>query len=408
MKSQNPAFVLSLLAWLASLVPAAWAQTILNPSFELDHYYVSPGYASVNGGVITGWAISDATRIGLNLGGTNSPGLFADNGAIPDGTNVAFIQSSGTTNTLSTTITGLIPGVAYQVGFRANCRSGYSQPGAESSLNGGAFVPFTCYPAVGGSHPYYTNSAVFIATGGTAVLAVRNYVASPHDGTLLVDDFSIQNLLLVTTTNESGPGSLRQIVLDAAALGSAGPITFTSALSGQTILLTNGPIVLSNNITINASALANGIQIDGNGQSRIIQVNGNTTVVLNSLTLINGAVAGANGGTFENGGDGTGGGIYNAGTLTVNNSPLANNSGTGGRGAHGAGPGSGGGIYNAGTLTVNNSTLANNSGNGGGDAGGNGLGYGGSGYGGGIYNVGTLTVNNSTFANNSVTGQNGG
>jgi len=234
-------------------------------------------------------------------------------------------------------------------------------------------------------------------------------------------------------------------VLDAAAFGSAGPITFTSALSGQTILLTNGPIVLSNNVTINASALANGIQINGNGQSRIFQVNGNTTVVLNSLILANGAAAGANGGTFENGGDGTGGGIYNAGTLTVNNctlannsavggtggtlatggngsgggiynagtltvnnSTLANNSGTGGRGADGAGPGSGGGIYNAGTLTVNNSTLANNSGNGGGDAGGNGLGYGGSGYGGGIYNVGTLTVNNSTFANNSVTGQNGG
>ena len=47
-----------------------------------------------------------------------------------------------------------------------------------------------------------------------------------------------------------------------------------------------------------------------------------------------------------------GGGIYNTGTLTVQNSTLSGNT-TGGNG-------SGGGIYNTGTLTVQNSTLSGN------------------------------------------------
>ena len=67
-----------------------------------------------------------------------------------------------------------------------------------------------------------------------------------------------------------------------------------------------------------------------------------------------------------------GGGIYNAGTLTVTNSTIDNNS---------VYIGGGGGIYNAGTLTVTNSTIGNN-------------------FNGGIYNAGTLTVTNSTIDNN--------
>ncbi len=61
------------------------APTIPNPSFETDHYTLSPGYASGNGGTITGWTISNPGSIGLNINGMINPGLFADNGLIPDG-----------------------------------------------------------------------------------------------------------------------------------------------------------------------------------------------------------------------------------------------------------------------------------------------------------------------------------
>ena len=90
-------------------------------------------------------------------------------------------------------------------------------------------------------------------------------------------------------------------------------------------------------------------------------------MVLNDLTVSNGYL-------------GSGGGIFNYGTLTVSNCTLTNNL------AHTYG----GGIFNGGTLAISNSTLASNSA---------------VVQGGGIFNnTGcTLTVSNSTFLNNAAT-----
>jgi hypothetical protein len=76
---------------------------------------------------------------------------------------------------------------------------------------------------------------------------------------------------------------------------------------------------------------------------------------------------------------GVGGGIANAGTLTVTNSTFSANSADFG--------GVGGGIANAGTLTVTNSTFSANSALGG--------------NGGGILNAGTLTLKNTIIANST-------
>ena len=86
---------------------------------------------SGNGGVITGWTIGDATRVGLNPSG-GSP--FADNGTIPAGTNVAFLQNSASA-TLSTTISGLTSGTEYRINFRANARSGQA-PALKVTVDG--------------------------------------------------------------------------------------------------------------------------------------------------------------------------------------------------------------------------------------------------------------------------------
>jgi hypothetical protein len=80
------------------------ARSIPNPTFEANTFLVAPGYISGNA-PITGWTGSPATRIGQNPAGI-SP--FYDNGLLPNGNKVAFIQSTGgATSTLSTTITGL-------------------------------------------------------------------------------------------------------------------------------------------------------------------------------------------------------------------------------------------------------------------------------------------------------------
>jgi hypothetical protein len=121
---------------------------------------------------------------------------------------------------------------------------------------------------------------------------------------------------------------------------------------------------------------------------------------------------------YGNGGSATGGGLYvNGGSLTLASSAIATNQATGGNGGFGAYNGAGGGLYNAGTLTVLGSTRSGNSAfNGGGIANvgtltvmgstlsGNSASYSGVafyGSGGGIWNYGTLTVSNSTLSSNS-------
>ncbi len=121
--------------------------------------------------------------------------------------------------------------------------------------------------------------------------------------------------ITVTSTSDNGAGSLRNAI---ASGGSGATINFTNTLSGQTILLTGGQIILSNNVTIDGSALTNRIQISGNASARIFQIGSGVTVVLNSLTLTNGNGAG----TVATG---TGGAIYNLGALTLTNCLLAGN-----------------------------------------------------------------------------------
>ncbi len=95
--------------------------------------------------------------------------------------------------------------------------------------------------------------------------------------------------IIVTTTADSGPNSLRAAVANAPY---GGIITFAPGLSGQTILLTSGEIVLTNTVTIDASALANGISIAGNPNDRIFEADNGVNVSLNALTITNGYVDG--------------------------------------------------------------------------------------------------------------------
>jgi microcystin-dependent protein len=169
---------------------AAPAETIANRSFEADLFTVAPGYATDNGGTISGWTFTG--RPGLNPAG-GSP--FANNGLTPDGTQVAFLQSvsggAGVTS-LSTTLTGLATGSSYGVKFRANSRDylgGVPQP--SWTIDGGTPVAFSASPFVGAGNPYYTVTGVFTASGPTATLLVRNLAFGDH--TLLVDDFRLSD-----------------------------------------------------------------------------------------------------------------------------------------------------------------------------------------------------------------------
>jgi len=176
---------------------------------------------------------------------------------------------------------------------------------------------------------------------------------------------------VVTNTADSGPGTLRSAITNAA---SGAVITFDPSLSGATITLSN-TLAINTNLTIDASALPGGLQINGNHAVQIFNVASNITVFLNSLTITGGA-------------DAVGGGIYNDGTVTLNQCTLSGNVAASFYGSPG-----GGGIFNYyGTLTMNQCTLSGN------DA----ISVDGSPGGGGIWNLyGTLTMNQCTLSGNS-------
>ena len=372
------------------------APTIPNPSFELNATPTNPpGYVSGNA-PITSWTTNDPARAGLNPGTTFSP--FADNSTIPNGARVAFVQSTGSTTTLSTIITGLTAGTWYRVQFRANSRSATSLVGAAYRINGGESMSFA---APAGS--YSTVNALFKATATSAALEISNTTSA--DSTLLVDNFTINAVtpIVVTSNADSGAGSLRAALATVASASGPSVITFAPALSGGTITLGSELTFSStHDVAIDASKQTAGLTLDGGpGTNRLLHVGFNTKLSITGVTFTGGGGTGT--------GSPSGGAMLNSpnATLTLKRCTLTGNSTTGGGGA----------ISNGGTLRLEQCTISGNSA----DASGGGISNGGDVFlthctisgntavsaGGGIYNSAVYsytTASASIIAGNTATG----
>ncbi len=162
----------------------------------------------------------------------------------------------------------------------------------------------------------------------------------------------IPTTVAVLNINDSGPGSLRQAVLDNNGLGGGNSITFSNTVTG-TITLLSGELAVTMPATVlgpGASALA----ISANHNGRVFDVLGGP-VKISGLTLRDGLTVGSPGLSGQIGYDGQGGGIFNQATLTLANCLVLSNSVVGGMGgaatsgsAGDGGKGLGGGVYNAG------------------------------------------------------------
>lgn len=171
-------------------------------------------------------------------------------------------------------------------------------------------------------------------------------------------------LQTVTNTNDSGTGSLRDVIANAA---SGDTIQFN--LPNPSTITLASTLTLANNLTIKGPGAAQ-LAISGNQSVQVFYINAGVTVAISGMTIEN-----ARNDQFY-----SGGGIGNHGTLTLSNSTVSNNSATQ--------LATGGGIYNdsGAILTIDNSTISNNHAD-----------Y----YGGGIFNYGTLTLIGSTLSGNS-------
>ncbi|MEN5313223.1 Ig-like domain-containing protein [Pseudomonas koreensis] len=186
-----------------------------------------------------------------------------------------------------------------------------------------------------------------------------------------------------TATNNlnTGVGSLR------AALASAQNGDIVTFSSGMTVQLTS-ELLINKNITVDGDLNNDGVAdvtLDGQYKTRVVEVTSGSTVTLDGLVITRGLVSG-NGGNGGYGATGAmGGGIFNAGILTLNNVSVTGNAAAGGGGGggvtganYGGGGGGGGGLGgqgggHGGTAGPGTGTLGGQAGSGG--VGGYGGGY---------------------------------
>lgn len=110
--------------------------------------------------------------------------------------------------------------------------------------------------------------------------------------------------VFVTNTNDSGPGSLRQLILGAPAGSDImfDPTVFNTA---RTITLTSGEIAFSKNLTVSGPG-ANRLTVSGNNASRVFNISGSgLNIAISGLTISNGRVGAGGGGVAVNNSIGT-------------------------------------------------------------------------------------------------------
>lgn len=218
--------------------------------------------------------------------------------------------------------------------------------------------------------------------------------------------------ITVTTANDivngsDGVVSLREAVNEANSSPGLNTITFSSSLNSQIINLTNGELLITDDLTINGLGkdfLTVNNADEWSGRVFYIDDSDYTSVIL--VTIEGLTIAGGISRDFSHGGGGIfnteyvtlnnctitgnqaviarGGGIHSTGTLVINNTSVEDNEAAVG----------GGGIFNDhGTLTITDSTVRDN--------------YSASSEGGGLFNFeGTLTLNNCIVSGNRI-GNNG-
>src|SRR5262249_7920792 len=127
-----------------------------------------------------------------------------------------------------------------------------------------------------------------------------------------LEDRTVPSTFTVHNLADSGPGSLRQAILDANTQPGADLIRFAPAARDGTIALTTGELTITDDLILDGPG-ADRLAVSGNDASRVFQINGSIRVTIDGLTISHGRAD-------------SGAGIDNdAGTLTISHVLFSDN-----------------------------------------------------------------------------------
>ncbi len=341
--------------------------TITNSTFTNNTAYAGGAISAGTNATITNCTFSG------NMSTQDSAGLFVYNGATVNITNSTIVQnkSGGITidgatlnlrntivagNTSSDGTTPLDIGGTVSASSLNNIIGTGGAGGLTNGVNGNQvdvsvanvrLLPLGSYGGSVQTMPIRVNSPARNAGTNTGAPATdaRGFTR-PQEATTDIGAFEIQTNSIVTNTNNSGAGSLRQVVADVA---SGETIQFESPLfdTAQTISLSGGQITIGKNLTIygkGADILNVRNTLAASTTSRVFSISAGFNVNLTGMTISGGNLSGTNDAT------GNGGGVYSLGNTILQSVHITGNTGSY----------RSGGIFAQGQLTVLNSTVSNN------------------------------------------------
>ncbi len=243
-----------------------------------------------------------------------------------------------------------------------------------------------------------TTGRIISSKSGIPTVAFARRKKSHQSAVETLEERAVPSSIVVTNLGNEGPGTLRAAIAQADRHSGALTITFAPDLTGAIRLSAALPDLVTN------------INIVGPGPARlkVARNASHKTPQFRIFTIATGSSDTISGLTITGGSDSAGGGIENAGALVLKNDIISGNSATGTTKVPGTGGGvfnlgtlgAGGGVLNLGTLTVERTTIQDNSATGG-------PAFPGVAWGGGIYNSGSLAVLLSTVNGNTATGGSG-
>ncbi|MGU9859262.1 Ig-like domain-containing protein [Pseudomonas sp. LF245] len=211
---------------------------------------------------------------------------------------------------------------------------------------GGDILIYACNTAAGDKGINFVDSLAQLT--GRDIAASTNRTGAGSDWTLEIATGSIEShtalsyggmsgyqysLSTITVANDgdSGVGSLRQALSDAVSGDSV-------AFAADMTINLNSQLIITKNLTIDGDRNNDGVAdvtLSGQYKTQVLKVNAGVTATLDGLIITKGLAAGNGAAAGTDGTAAMGGGIVNAGNLTLNNVTVTSNAASGGGGGGG-------------------------------------------------------------------------